>query len=286
MVSASDLLIGVETRSFDVVFFVRYQFWFANGTGYQYDGAHCSELSNSVQKVYELLFFLWQIDRLFRSFWPQFWGVLKTAFSDFVSFLIVWPEQIWINRLFLFIEEKQQAKDSRSVNNNACVVCLSIFQGVNLSTSWHKNTNKTIPELQEHSQGDHLSKTPKMYTTHHINPSLPIIGREFTPNGNSSRKHTWMLPGCFLLWHHQRGIVYIFEHIWPLGPNVWRCREMSTAMCCIHLGCLAEMISLVVLVKFGNCYVRVLMSTCRQIDALENRKTDHTSVIIWHSSSL
>ena len=57
MVSASDLLIGVETRSFDVVFFVRYQFWFANGTGYQYDGAHCSELSNSVQKVYELLFF-------------------------------------------------------------------------------------------------------------------------------------------------------------------------------------------------------------------------------------
>ena len=26
---ASDLLIGVETRSFDVVFFVRYQFWFA-----------------------------------------------------------------------------------------------------------------------------------------------------------------------------------------------------------------------------------------------------------------
>ena len=57
MVSASDLLIGVETRSFDVVFFVRYQFWFANGTGYQYDGAHCSELSNSVQKVYELLIF-------------------------------------------------------------------------------------------------------------------------------------------------------------------------------------------------------------------------------------
>ena len=54
MVSASDLLIGVETRSFDVVFFVRYQFWFANGTGYQYDGAHCSELSKSVQKVYEL----------------------------------------------------------------------------------------------------------------------------------------------------------------------------------------------------------------------------------------
>ena len=79
---------------------------------------------------------------------------------------------------------------------------------------------------------------------------------------------------------------YIFEHIWPLSPNVRRCREMSTAMCCIHLGCLAEMISLVVLVKFGNCYVRVLMSTCRQIDALENRKTDHTSVIIWHSSSL
>ena len=55
MVSASDLLIGVETRSFDVVFFVRYQFWFANGTGYQYDGAHCSELSKSVQKVYELM---------------------------------------------------------------------------------------------------------------------------------------------------------------------------------------------------------------------------------------
>ena len=54
MVSASDLLIGVETRSFDVVFFVRYQFWFANGTGYQYDCSHCSELSKSVQKVYEL----------------------------------------------------------------------------------------------------------------------------------------------------------------------------------------------------------------------------------------
>ena len=70
------------------------------------------------------------------------------------------------------------------------------------------------------------------------------------------------------------------------GSNVQRCRKMSTGMCCIHLGCLAEMISLVVLVKFGNCYVRVLMSTCRQIDALENRKTDHTSVIIWHSSSL
>ena len=66
MVSASDLLIGVETRSFDVVFFVRYQFWFANGTGYQYDGAHCSELSKLVQKVYEVLIYLWQNDRLFR----------------------------------------------------------------------------------------------------------------------------------------------------------------------------------------------------------------------------
>ena len=68
MVSASDLLIGVETRSFDVVFFVRYQFWFANGTGYQYDGAHCSELSKLVQKVYEVLIYLRQNDRLFCSF--------------------------------------------------------------------------------------------------------------------------------------------------------------------------------------------------------------------------
>ena len=62
MVSASGLLIGVETRSFDVVFFVRYQFWFANGTGYQYDGAHCLELFKSVQKIYELLIDLFQND--------------------------------------------------------------------------------------------------------------------------------------------------------------------------------------------------------------------------------
>ena len=60
MVSASDLLIGVETRSFDVVFFVRYQFWFANGTGYQYDSTRCSELSKSVQKVYEILIHLYK----------------------------------------------------------------------------------------------------------------------------------------------------------------------------------------------------------------------------------
>ena len=26
--------------------------------------------------------------------------------------------------------------------------------------------------------------------------------------GNFSRKQTWVLPGCFLLWHHQRVIVY------------------------------------------------------------------------------
>ena len=39
-----------------------------------------------------------------------------------------------------------------------------------------------------------------------------------------------------------------------------RCREMSTGMCCIHLGCLAEMIFLVLLVKFENCNVCVLLS--------------------------
>jgi hypothetical protein len=26
--------------------------------------------------------------------------------------------------------------------------------------------------------------------------------------GYFSRKHTWVLPGCFLLWHHQQVIVY------------------------------------------------------------------------------
>ena len=26
---------------------------------------------------------------------------------------------------------------------------------------------------------------------------------------NFSRKHTWVLPWCFLLWHHQRVIVYV-----------------------------------------------------------------------------
>ena len=30
--------------------------------------------------------------------------------------------------------------------------------------------------------------------------------------GYLSRKHPWVLPGCFLLWHHQRVIVY--DQIW------------------------------------------------------------------------
>ena len=32
--------------------------------------------------------------------------------------------------------------------------------------------------------------------------------------GYFSRKHPWVLPGCFLLWHHQRVIVY--HHLWYL----------------------------------------------------------------------
>ena len=45
----------------------------------------------------------------------------------------------------------------------------------------------------------------------------PIIFYKAKLNGNSnhfsyfSRKHPWVLPGCFLLWHHQRVIVYVPE---------------------------------------------------------------------------
>ena len=60
--------------------------------------------------------------------------------------------------------------------------------------------------------------------------------------------------------------------------------QLRCQLRCIHLGCLAEqrddLVSWSLVVKFGNCYVRVLMSTCRQIDALENTKTDHTGFII------
>ena len=64
--------------------------------------------------------------------------------------------------------------------------------------------------------------------------------------------------------------------------------QLRCQLRCIHLGCLAEqrddLVSWSLVVKFGNCYVRVLMSTCRQIDALENTKTDHTGFIIWHNT--
>ena len=34
--------------------------------------------------------------------------------------------------------------------------------------------------------------------------------------GNLSRKHAWVLPGCFLLWHHQRVIVYKVFWFFPI----------------------------------------------------------------------
>ena len=112
---------------------------------------------------------------------------------------------IWVQLLFITIStlymiessyrrRTNQLKTRGVSNNNACVVCLSIFQGVNLSTSWHKNTNITIPELHEHDQGDHLSKTPKMNTTHR---------RTLGPNGqicsNGSNSYWYWYKSILLM---------------------------------------------------------------------------------------
>ena len=76
------------------------------------------------------------------------------------------------------------------------------------------------------------------------------------------------------------------QHHWTIfcQVSVLVAYQLRCQLRCIHLGCLAEqrddLVSWSLVVKFGNCYVRVLMSTCRQIDALENTKTDHTGFII------
>ena len=55
--------------------------------------------------------------------------------------------------------------------------------------------------------------------------------------------------------------------------------QLRCQLRCIHLGCLAErddLVSWSLVVKFGNCYVRVLMSTCRQIDARQRQTTQES----------
>ena len=50
------------------------------------------------------------------------------------------------------------------------------------------------------------------------------------------------------------------------------CREMSTGMCCIHLGCFAEIIFLVVFVKFGNCYIHNILNILTYINISDGQK--------------
>ena len=71
---------------------------------------------------------------------------------------------------------------------------------------------------------------------------------------------------------------YDLEEFWIYltnwGPNVRPCRVILTGMCCIHLGCFAEMIFLVVFLMFGNCYFHVLLSDIDKTYISDGQKFD------------